>query len=125
MSLPKTVFKTQGGPVTVEVKVRSAQVATYTFWLWENNSSTIVTKRRGNNQNAEVDAYTLPIPCTLNHGRLVECAVVLIDPAGKGEYSVDLIIAQDGTILNTLNAQGNVAEGSTAVTFLTRLEKRP
>jgi hypothetical protein len=106
MAIPKIGFAKDGGPLSVGLEVLTPQAATYTFWLWEGSSNTIVMQERGNNKNPEDDVFQLPTPSSMNHRRLVEVTFTLIDPTGSGKYKVRTNIIQDDKVLDKVEAEG-------------------
>ena len=94
---------------------------TYTFWLWEWNSNTIVMQERGNNKNPEDDIFQLPTPCSMNHRRIVEVTFTLIDPKGSGTYKVRVNIIQDDKVLDKVEAEGTMGKMSETCTLMATL----
>lgn len=90
-------FDPQGGPVTAEVTLSNGKEGSYTLYLWESASNTIVQKWRGNFQNAADDAYELPKPLAKLDGRLVEALVTV----ARGPAKAKLTITQGGEVLQT------------------------
>lgn len=90
-------FDPEGGPVTAEVTLSNGKEGSYTLYVWERASNTIVQKWRGNFQNAADDSYALPKPQSKLDGRLVEALVTV----ARGPAKATLTIAQDGEVLQT------------------------
>lgn len=121
MAIPRIGFAKDGGPLSVGLEVLTPQAATYTFWLWEGTSNTIVLQERGNNKNPEDDLFQLPTPSSTNHRRLVEVTFTLIDPTGSGKYKVRTNILQDKKVLGMVEAEGTMGGGSETCTLLAML----
>ena len=124
MPIPTIKFEKKGKPLSVELEFLSPQVATYTLWLWEANSNTIVWQKRGNNENPEDDVFQLPTPCSINKGRLIEATCTLIDPQGSGPYSIRLSVRQGSTVLDSIQASGTMENTSTTCTLVATLSTR-
>lgn len=114
-------FNRHGGPVTAEVTVSNGKEGSYTLYLWERESNTIVKKWRGNFQNHQDDAYQLPKPLGKLDGRLVEALVTV----ARGPAKAKLAISQDGEVLQT--AELAVPKGAIGVSpdLFIRLEALP
>ncbi len=69
----KTIyFKNSNDPPEVEFKVINGVVAaSYTVILYEKNSNNIVATFKGNNLNDQPDRYPLPLPPSVNDGRII------------------------------------------------------
>jgi len=115
-------FKKDGGPVRVEITSGFAQTGSYLLRLWEANENKIVMKKNGNFINDDDDAYDLPTPNEVNNGRIPECiATVAITPPIK-DYSINMIISQDGQELDVETVSGSSNSPTVTVDLFVKLE---
>lgn len=96
MPIPVARFRPSGGPIRATVECGFANVGSYTLYLWEADVNQVVEKARGNLINADDDARDLPGPNAAHHRRLVECLATIIMTPPIRDYSLALIIGQDG-----------------------------
>jgi hypothetical protein len=114
-------FNPNGGPLVADIRCGFAQPGAYTLLVWESNANVVVMEKRGNFINADDDAYELPTPVAQNDGRLAECiATVVITPPIK-DYTVSLVISQDGREIAADTATGQASGGAVPVDLFVNL----
>lgn len=120
--MASTIFKNDGGPISVELTVGNAQTGSYILKLWEATVNQIVDEKKGNFLNIEDDNYTLPTPNSANNGRRVQAiiTVALIPPMNK--YSASMTITQDGNQLVQIPISGTSDQPSVTLNLFTALQ---
>ena len=114
-------FNENGGPVVAEIRSGFAQPGSYTLLLWEADANVVVMRKDGNFINSADDAYPLPTPNQHNDGRIVQGVATLVITPPISDYSVALIISQDGNVLGGDTASAGNASGAVQVTLFVKL----
>lgn len=91
-------FAATGGRLFASVKISAKRTGSYELRLWEKESNSILPTSpwHGNFVNNDTDDWPLPRPNAENDGRLLQCIVVLSQPADVASSMVSLVITQDG-----------------------------
>jgi hypothetical protein len=91
-------FSTNGGRVSVAVKVAPRREGSYELRLWEKESNALVAPSPflGHFLNNDTDEWPLPRPNADNDGRLLQCIVVLSLPPDVRPATVSVVVLQDG-----------------------------
>ncbi len=120
----KTVrFNPSGGPLSAEVRSGHAQPGSYLLRLWAADDNTILLSKEGNFINTADDEYGLPDPPEANDRRIVQAFAVLALTPPVGDYSVDLVIHQDGAELGREAASGQSENTSLPVNLFLKLTR--
>lgn len=113
-------FDAKGPALSVNMKYESNHgenlFVTYTYTLWEAQSSAIVDERSGNNFNNDDDNYRLTTPSAKNIGRVIDVLSMLKNAGTEDlEARVKVEICQGGKPLETITETKTVAGDSTVI----------
>jgi hypothetical protein len=113
-------FDAKGPALSVNMKYESNHAenlfVTYTYTLWEAQSSAIVDERSGNNFNNDDDNYRLTTPSAKNIGRVIDVLSMLKNAGTEDlEARVKIEICQGGEPLETITETKTVAGDSTVI----------
>ncbi|TKT92677.1 hypothetical protein [Dyadobacter frigoris] len=100
-----------GGPITVDVVFNGIIVATYDYYLWSTTNSAYIDHKPGNNLDTKSDTYTLPMPTSINVGRMIEVRshfAAPTPPETAEKYKVSAVLRQDGKVLGSADDTGAV-----------------
>ena len=107
----KTInFNRQGGEIKVEFKFTGLITASYEFTLWAADSNDRIMHKTGNNQNAQDDIYSLPVPAADNEGRIIQLRTefVGLDPINSKQFKIIVSVDQGSKTIGELNDEGEV-----------------
>ncbi len=123
MAIQDIRFDPNGPSIRAAVVFRTPQVVSYGLMLWESGSNDVVMEEKGNSENPEDDAYSLPMPARDNNGRILECDLVIVspDPKPSEKYQVDLVVSQGASELGKLSAMGTVSAKTSTDTLFAKL----
>ena len=108
-------FDPTGGRLSAEVTCGQAQEGAYELRLWAAEDNTMILQEHGNFLNPADDEYPLPQPARVNDRRIVQALVVVVLTPPIDQYSVALIVKQDGRELDRVSLDGRSDESSVAL----------
>lgn len=116
-------FDSAGPALSVNMRYESNHAenlfVTYTYTLWEAQSSAIVDERSGNNFNNDDDNYRLTTPAAKNDGRVIDVLSILKNAGDEDlDARIKIEICQGGNSLQTITEPQTVAANSTVTSQL-------
>lgn len=113
-------FTSTGPALSVNIRYGSNHAenlfVTYTYTLWEAQSSAIADEHSGNNFNNDDDNYRLPTPAAKNNGRVIDVLSMLKNAGDEDlDVRIKIEICQGGDPLETITETETVAGNSTVI----------
>lgn len=118
-----TITYASGEPMQVHVTFGFAQVGAYSLYLWDKNGSTKETVAEGVNTDNVPDEFPLSQPSAYYDGRIIDCIATVINPNPQpgDQFSVDLIVMQNGAELGRVSDSGTLDSKSLSLRLAARL----
>lgn len=99
------------GAFTVDIDFKGIIVATYDYYLWASTSAAYIDHKPGNNIDSKSDSYPLPLPASINEGRMIEIRshfAAPTPPVAPEKYRIVATLRQNGDRLGAAEDEGAV-----------------
>lgn len=118
-----TIAYAPGQPLQVHVTFGFAQVGAYSLFLWDKNGSTKEMIGEGVNTDNVPDEFPLTQQSPYYDGRILDCIATVINPNPQpgDQFSVDMIVMQNGAELGRISDSGAIASKSISLRLAARL----
>lgn len=117
----EVTYKTNGGPLRLELLCGEAQLGTYSLRLIASDGVAVIKQARGSFIDDIEDRFELPDPVVEHDGREIRCRARVWQVPPHDRYSVQMTLSQSGKVIGQIGLADKFTETTEIIELTIRL----